>query len=146
MNKTFRLPVGALRKPIEAHALAFIHDLSAAKAWRVTIEPDTHNRSSQQNRYYFGVIIKLLSDATGYEGSDVHELLCGEYWGWKEKRVPRSPNFPSGVCVTPRRSTTHDEDGKHKTLSKMEFAEFVEFCQRFGASKGIMIPDPEPWT
>jgi len=143
MNKTFRFPVGALRKPIEAHALAFIHDLSAAKAWRVTIEPDTHNRSSQQNRYYFGVIVKLLSDATGYEKDDVHEYLLGSHFGWVEKKVPKSPNFPSGVCVKPRRTTTEDDEGNHKLLDKMEFAEFVEFCQRFGASKGIHIPDAE---
>jgi hypothetical protein len=146
VNKTFRLPVGALRKTIESHAIDFIHGLSAAKAWRVTIEPDTNIRSHRQNRYHFGVVVKMLSDFTGYETKDIHEFLCGEHWGWKEKRVPRSPNFPSGVCVIPVRTTTHDEDGNSDTLDKKRFYEFVEFCQRFGASKGIVIPDPEPWT
>jgi len=28
-------------------------------------------------------------------------------------------------------------------LSKQEFAEYVDFVQRFGAKHGVFIPDPE---
>lgn len=32
-------------------------------------------RSIEQNRYYWGVVIKILSEATGYTGDEIHEIL-----------------------------------------------------------------------
>lgn len=139
----FRLPKGHLRGRIEENLVAFVRQLPAGREWVVTIKQATRKRSDEQNRYHFGVIVKTLCDATGYEKHDVHELLCGEFFGWVEKRVPRSPNFPSGVCSKPRRTTTTNEEGREAFLDKVEFMEFVAFCQRFAATKGIFIPDPE---
>lgn len=140
---SFRLSPGPGRSIILANAISFISELPDSKDWRITIERVRKTRSDEQNRYYWGCIIKTLSDATGYESEDVHEFVCGSFFGWIEKSVPKTPNFPSGVCVKPRRTTTRDDHGKPSTLSTIAFSELVEFCQRFAASKGIYIPDPE---
>ena len=128
MNKTFRLPVGALRKPIEAHALAFIHDLSAAKAWRITIEPDTHHRSNAQNRALHGVALKYLADETGNDPDDLKTFFLGEFTGWKIVDV-----FGQKRRVPNKRSSEMDTK---------EFAEFYEFIQRRAAECGFNVPSP----
>lgn len=35
----------------------------------------TTKRSEAMNRYYFGVVVKILSDHTGYETEEMHEYL-----------------------------------------------------------------------
>lgn len=53
-------------------------------------------RSSNQNRYLWGVVYKLLSDETGYELDDVHELMKLRFnykmlhIAGEEVRVPQS--------------------------------------------------------
>lgn len=143
MSTTFRLSQGPGRSIILANALTFISALPESKDWRITIDRYRKPRTDRQNDYHWAVIVKILSEAMGYEGEDVHEFLCGTHFGWVEKRVPKSPNFPSGIQVVPRRTTTRDEHGQPSKLTTIQFSEFVEFCQRFAASKGIYIPDPE---
>ncbi len=36
---------------------------------------EKNQRSIQQNRYYFGVVLKLLSDHTGHTVDELHEIL-----------------------------------------------------------------------
>lgn len=36
-------------------------------------------RSLPENRYYWGVIVKILSDELGYEPSKIHEMLKQEF-------------------------------------------------------------------
>jgi hypothetical protein len=43
----------------------------------------------------------------------------------------------------PVRTTTRDENGNRDVLNKQQFSDYVAFIQRFAASKGIFIPDPE---
>ena len=53
-------------------------------------------RSNNQNRYYWGVIIPILSKETGYTKDEVHELLKAMFisemvsFGGKDIRLPRS--------------------------------------------------------
>ena len=91
-----------------------------------------------------GVCYKILGDAIGYERDEVSEFLCGTYFGWREKRVPKKPSNRDGIESVPVRTTTTDEDGHRSVLTKMQFCEYVAFVQRFAASKGVVIPDPDP--
>jgi hypothetical protein len=86
----------------------------------------------------------MISDAIGYESEEVSEFLCGTYFGWKEKRVPKKPGCLDGIESVPIRTTTNGADGRRSVLGKLAFAEYVAFVQRFGASKGVVIPDPDP--
>lgn len=96
-------------------------------------------RTPPQLRYLWGVAIKMLSEHAGYEPEDVHEYLCGSFWGWKPKRMPggRTQDVPI-------RTTTVDADGNRDVIDGEEFWRYVEFCQRVGARQGIVIPDPDP--
>lgn len=112
------------------------------KAYRVEVKEHRNTRSIQQCRYLNGVAYKLLSEATGYERDDISEYMCGQYFGWRTKKVPRKPGC-KGTEEVPVRTTTTNESGEREVLSKMEFVDFVAFVQRFAAERGVFIPDPE---
>src|SRR5438046_464583 len=111
--------------------IAFMSALSQAKAWAVEITEHKNVRSVMQCRYLNGVAYKALSDATGYERDDISELMCGKYFGWKTKRVPKKTATSPDHEEVPLRTTTTNELGKRSVLSKTEFMDFVAFVQRF---------------
>jgi hypothetical protein len=41
----------------------------------VTVQKYYGARSSAQNRYYFGVVVELISDHTGYRPDEVHDAI-----------------------------------------------------------------------
>lgn len=144
MSHEFTLPKGIRNL---SRIVAFLSALSPSKAWRIEISEERNTRSIQQCRYLNGVAYKLLSDHTGYERDDISEFMCGTYWGWKQVKVPKKPGNPEGVEDRPMRTTTTDESGKRSVLTTTEFKDYVAFVQRFAASKGVFIPDPDPmWS
>jgi hypothetical protein len=142
--KTFNLPKGPRRRALEL-ATSALAALDENEAWKVTAEPVRHTRSLSQNAYLWAVPYKLISEATGYEVEEVHEYLLGRHFGWKDKRVPKTPRNPQGVESVPMRTTTTDEHGKRSVLSAEDFSTYVDFIQRFAATKlSLVIPDPDP--
>lgn len=132
------------RERLAEQIRVFVAALDLDKPFRITVVSAKATRSDLQNRYLNGVCYKLLGDAIGYERDEVSEFMCGLRWGWKEKRVPKKPSCPDGIESVPIRTTTTDEFGNRSVLSKTDFADYVAFVQRFAASKGIVIPDPDP--
>lgn len=123
------------------HAL---EELPEDKSWRVVIEQMKSTRSLRANAYYWGVVVEMISQATGYEPEEVHEYLCGARWGWNDKRRPKTPRNAEGIESVPVRTTTTDEHGKRSVLSIIQFEDFVEFARRFASMKlNLVIPDPE---
>lgn len=141
MSHEFTLPKGIRNL---ARIVAFLSALPVTKAWRIEISEDRNTRSVQQCRYLNGVAYKALSEKTGYERDDISEYMCGTYWGWKQVRVPKTPSNPEGIDDQPIRTTTTNETGSRSVLSTTEFMDYVAFVQRFAASKGVFIPDPDP--
>lgn len=141
MSHEFVLPKGIRNL---TKIVAFLSGLSASRSWRITIAEERSTRSIQQCRYLNGVAYKLLGEKTGYERDDISEFMCGTYWGWKQVKVPKTPSNPQGVDDQPIRTTTTDDMGNRNVLTTTEFMDFVAFVQRFGASKGVFIPDPDP--
>lgn len=142
--KPFHLPKGRSQRELE-HAQLVLSTLDPAEAWKITAEPVRPARSHSQNAYLWAVPYKLISDVTGYEAEEVHEYMLGRHFGWKDKKVPKTPRNPLGVESVPVRTTTTDEHGKRSVLSVDAFSEYVAFIQRFGAMKlGLVIPDPDP--
>lgn len=126
-------------------AQTVLQSLDELVAWKVLAEPVKYERSLAQNAYLWAVPNKMISQATGYEAEEVHEYLCGQHWGWKDKRVPKTPRNRSGIESVPMRTTTRNEGGKRSVLTTTEFADYVAFVQRFAAQKlGLAIPDPDP--
>jgi hypothetical protein len=140
----FVLPKGRSPRMLENAQIA-LSRLDPSEAWRITAEPVKAQRSHSQNAYLWAVPYKLISEVTGYEVEEVHEYMLGRFFGWKDKKVPKTPRNPSGVESVPVRTTTTDEHGKRSVLSVDAFSEYVAFIQRFGAMKlGLVIPDPDP--
>jgi hypothetical protein len=97
----------------------------AGKRVDVTVKQHRETRSSQANRYYFGVVIKLIAEHCGYEPDEMHEVLAFRFL-----RIEDDP-----ITGSPRRKRTP------KTNTK-EFADYVDQCIRFGAELGVVIPLP----
>ena len=91
----------------------------------IVVRKKRTKRSDQQNRYYWGVVIELLSGHTGYSRDEMHDAL-------KEKFL-RSERDSMGL-VKIRSSAT---------LSKDEFAKYTNQVVRWAAEKlDLYIPDP----
>ena len=89
------------------------------------IRPKRRQRSSSQNRYYFGVVVALIAEACGYEPDEMHEVLA--------MRFLRIEDCP--LTGAPRRQRT-------PRTNTAEFSTYVEQCRRFGAELGLYIPSP----
>ena len=80
-------------------------------------------RSLQQNKYYWGVIIRTLGEELGYTDMVMHDALKIKF-------------LSCGVDKLPTTKTT-------KTISTHEFETFLESIRRFAASDlSISIPLP----
>lgn len=140
--QAFILPAKG-RDPMLSRITAFLRSLPE-RSYRLELREHRSTRSIQQCRYLNAVAYKLLSNATGYERDDISEFLCGTYFGWREKKVPRKPGITDGIASVPVRTTTMNEDGQRDVLSWADFWDYVAFVQRFGAEHGVHIPDPDP--
>lgn len=88
------------------------------------------SRHSQKARgYYRGVVLKLVSEHTGYDPNELHELF---------KRMFTEPILRE-VCGKQVEFWTTAED------DSQEFFDFVEACRRFSLTDlGVETPDPDP--
>jgi len=50
-----------------------IKSLKDGKYW-IEIKNKKPSRSSQQNRYYWGVVLQAMSETTGYSVDEMHQL------------------------------------------------------------------------
>jgi hypothetical protein len=122
----------------------FLASVFPGRPVRVKWEIARPDKTPAQNRYLWAVPYKLLEEHTGMEAEDLHEWNCGAQWGWKDKRVPKTPRNPSGIESTPIRTTTRDADGNPDPCSADEMEALWSRCQRKGAALGLLIPDPDP--
>jgi len=84
----------------------------------VNVSLKKFKRSTDQNRYYWGVVLRMISDDTGYEQSEVHEILKTEFLKVTEKEI-------NGKLYPIFKSSTK--------LNTAEFEEYLEKCRRFAA-------------
>lgn len=88
-------------------------------------------RTIPQNAYYWGVVIKMLTDLTGYEPSILHEYLCRKFIGEKSRSV-----FDELIRIR----------GSSSDLTTSEFQEFIEKVRVWAFEKfgnECDIPDSE---
>lgn len=113
----------------ESKQKLFNHLKSLENVYRVEIKRYTENRSGNQNRYYWGVVIQMFSEYSGFFPDEVHELL-------KNKFLKYDKAFKdTGESVTISRSTTD--------LDTWEFEQYLEQCRIYAATVlEIVIPLP----
>ena len=132
MSQTFVLHKDSSRASVRDRLVRFLDMLPDDRAWLVEIKRHARRRSDQQNRYLWGVVYPaFLRVLPGWDAGDVHEYLLGEHFGWERlEGMGRTRLKPI------KRSSK---------LTKAEFAEYTEFCQRKGAEHGVYVPDPDPF-
>lgn len=92
----------------------------------VSVKKRTKPRSSHQNRYYWGVVIEILSEYTGYEREEMHDAL--------KMLFLRKPAHAPGLPDTLR--STSD-------LTTKEFEDFLERVRRWATIElSVSIPLP----
>lgn len=97
------------------------------KTVEMSIREWKKERSDKQNRYYWGVIVKLISESTGYSDDETHSILSSMFL--------KDHKELGGKRYTVVKSTT--------SLKTDEFKQYTEECKRFAATElGIFIPDP----
>jgi len=95
------------------------------KSIELVLRRKRSQRSLRQNRYYWGVVVEILSGHFGYEAKELHEALK-----FKFLKIHTEEEL---VTV---RSTT--------TLNTKEFIDYIDRIQRWAASEhDIFIPDPQ---
>ena len=105
----------------------------------VECKPWRKSRSNDQNALLWAMYAPI-AEHMGYDAEDVHEWMCGRFWGWKDVRVPRSPRNPDGFASVPVRTTTRNADGRREVLDAKTFGMFVDMVDRIAAQAGIYIP------
>lgn len=95
------------------------------KIVNLTIKEFKKNRTEDQNKYYWGVVVKLLGEELGYEKDEIHALLGTMFL--------KDHIELKGKRYTVVRSTA--------VLKTDEFSQYIEQCKRFAAEQGIYIPD-----
>jgi hypothetical protein len=105
-----------------------------AEGWRVEIIPHKATRSELQNRTLWWVydnILKIGGETMGgWDREDLHEFFLLEHFGARTCSV-----FGRKRLKPNRRSSK---------LSKIEFAELVDFIYRFMRKQGVELPLPDP--
>lgn len=77
----------------------YLHNLEG-KPVEVTVQKVTHKRSNQQNRYYWGVVVKTIADHTGHDPEQVHELLKQRFsprWHFDDRSTPLGLVIPTST-------------------------------------------------
>lgn len=91
--------------------------------YTVTIEKEVHSRSAAQNRAYWLLVVGSISDHTGYEPDEVHELL-------KVRCNPKT------ITIINRETGESEEQvigGSTTGLNVEEFSAYYRRCQQFAA-------------
>lgn len=131
MSQVFILHPDTTRSRVRDNLLRFIDMLPVSQGWKVEVTRYAKRRSDEQNRYLWGVVyVAFASALPGWDKEDIHDFLLGECFGWE--RIEGMGR----VRLKPIKRSSK--------LSKIEFAEYVDFCQRKGAEHGVYVPDADP--
>ena len=97
------------------------------KIVEVTIKEYKPKRSNQLNQYYWGVVVKLISEYTGYTKEETHELLKQTFL--KKK-----------ILIDDEWYDTTDSTTK---LNNKEMLEFIDEVKIWASQTlNVYIPDP----
>jgi len=83
MNPIFQ---GTVNKGVLQAEAGFYSHLASLEGQRVevVVRKKGVKRSNQANKYYWGVVVKILSDFTGYDAEEMHSALKQKFLGTHE--------------------------------------------------------------
>lgn len=111
----------------KAEFTAHLHSLNGKRV-NVSVEKQTRRRSNDQNEWYWGVILKLISEHTGQDPQSLHVAFKYKF----------SEKITLNGLVIPQSTRTRD------TISFSEYCESIrQWAREF---LNLDIPDPKPKT
>ena len=111
--------------------LAYLHSL-AGKRVQVIVEKLKRTRSNNQNRYYWGVVVKLIAQHTGHDSEQIHELLKQMF----------SPKWQMVVIVEDKMREVSTPTSTTR-LDTLAFEEYLDRCRLWAQDfLGVTIPLP----
>lgn len=139
MKKKFVIQKEGSREGLIAAVAGYIRSWpEGGKPGLIEIGVLKRERTSQQNRALFGHAYPIIMEDTGHEVNEVHEIMCGYFFG------TRVVNGLGQTKKKPIRTTTRDPDGNRDVMKTDEFVKFFDFVQHKAAEFGILVPDPDP--
>lgn len=120
-----RIENGKIRL-VERDKFAHLIDNFEGNEIVISLKKFRRGRSTAQNAYYWGVVVKVFADFCGY-GEEDHD---GLHETFKAKFLMRHTDWPVPVV------------GSTTTLDTAQFTEYIENVRRFCAEYGCPIPDP----
>lgn len=110
--------------------MAFVTHVAAHKegteVW-VTVGKKQRDRTLSQNAWYWAAILPIISDWSGHDVDDLHEIF-------KKKFLP--PKFVDW------NGTDVEIPSSSAKLSTKEFTDYIERIRAEVAESGVIIPDP----
>ena len=100
----------------------------------VAVKRRRATRSLQQNAYYWGVVVELISEHTGYTPDETHDAL-------KALFIPKRLAVQNGNGVICNEIVI---GGSTRQMNKLEFGDYMESIRRWAAETlDVVIPDPD---
>lgn len=98
----------------------------------ITLETEKKGRSLNQNAYYFGVVVDLLSELTGFNQDEMHEILKHKFLR-QTLWVPKKDGVKEKSIIA--RSTAD--------LTTKEFEDYLSQIRQWASiDLGCYIPNP----
>lgn len=94
----------------------------------VTITKKVRDRSTNQNAYYWGVVLKLIAKETGHTEEELHEIF-------KRKFLPPK--------IVKWRDTMIKMPSSTADTTTLEFTDYIERIRAEAGTMGITIPNPD---
>ena len=111
-------------KPDNAQAFKLAFCVLEGKRVEVTVSKESKRRSTDQNSYYWGIVVKLVAELLGYTLDEAHSALK---WLFLRKRADGMPDTVS--------STTE--------LTTAQFEEYMTSVRQWASTElGCWIPEP----
>lgn len=133
MDFTFTTTNGAMPVPVANDIVAYLKKYDGKKVV-VTIKRWVKPRSTQQNRYYFGVVVKAVTEAFLDAGNVVDEEEVHHFLKRHVGKLKRSIVLPDGSVEYTLGSTKH--------LSTQRFNDYLTACTVWCHQCGIDVPPP----
>jgi hypothetical protein len=106
----------------------YLTNFKEGELLELTLKKYKKNRTLKQNAYYFGVVLPLMAEHTGYSANEIHEIE-------KRRHLPRK--------ILTLFGKEYHMPGSTATLSVGEMVEYVDRCIADAAEMGINVPPPD---
>ena len=108
----------------DSAAFAKLRGLLRGRQVQVSIEPRRKPRSLQENGYYWGVVIPLLCEWSGYSSDEMHDALRDKFLC----------EYSENLGLLKIKSTA--------ALSTVEFEKYLSDIRQWASEQGVFIPLP----